>query len=189
MKKIVTVIIAVLLIVGLAVGGIFVYNSVNSENEELTSEKILEKIAPASELTTAKTTYIGVLHYISDGIKHITQREYIMQYTAEIEASIDLSKVSVTPSDTDVLITIPKLEEPKITVLADSIEYFEQKDGLLGNTSLQDGVDSVKKAEEDVKNKYNSEELIKTAKTQTEVLITAMLEELVGERKIKFVYK
>ena len=156
---------------------------------KITNELVYATLEPASELTTARLTYCGLIHYSDGKIPLINKKAFSMLYCAEVEQGVDLSTLLVEVTDTTVNITIPKLEEADIRILPETIEFFDEKNSIFNPEQLQDTVDAILLAQEDVRQKADLERLAETAGKQAEVLILGLLQPVVEGRNVVVIHR
>jgi len=167
-----------------------VLNVVKSKAEPvITNTFISDKLEEASELTSAKLTYNGLIHYTDGKIPFLTKKAFLMTYGAEVEAGIDLSEVDINVTVPKVIITIPEIKILDISVDSDSIQFFDEKAALFNWTEKEDVVDAMQVAEDDVIENANIEELKSKAKERTEVLLEGLFEDSIGDRELVISYK
>jgi hypothetical protein len=168
---------------------IFVVNAMTKKTEpEITNTFISNKIETAGELTSAKMTYNGLIRYSDGDIPFLTKKGFSMIYRAEVRAGIDLSKVKVDVTDTEVQISIPEIEILNISIDTDSIEYYDQQWALFNGESKQDALQAISAAKDDVTANGDVDALKATAKEQTETLLNSLFYDSIGDRTLKIVF-
>ena len=155
-----------------------------SKTEELTAGFISSKLEPMSELVTAKLTYNGVILYRDGNVPFLTLKEFIMVYRAEVKASIDLSKVKIDISKSEVRIKLPDKVSLDINIDPESITFYAEKGALFNRESKEDTVSAIKAAEENVLEYAGIEELKSLAIEQATTLITGLVGEIIGDRAL-----
>ena len=188
-KKIIlwTSVTLVLLIFAGAVG--FVVWDSYFRQPPITNTLVSERLEPMSEMTTAKLIYSGCL-VKNDDKSFFTKDQYAFTYSAEVKASLDLSKVHVDDSDpAKVIITIPNKVNTSVKVDTDSMELLFENRGIFKKESIQDGVNAVNTAENDVKAKANLSALEELARKQAKTLIENLFIDLAGKRQIIVKFK
>lgn len=151
---------------------------------EVTADFLGSKLEPMSELVSAKLTYNGVIHYEDGNVPFFTQKAFLMVYRAEVKAGIDLSNVDITVTDTEVRITIPKDVNVDVTVIPESLEFYTEKKALFNKDEKEDTVSAILAAEEHVMENGGIEELKESARNEAAILISGLVEELIGERTL-----
>ena len=151
---------------------------------ELTAEFIGSKLEPMSELVSAKLTYNGVIHYEDGNVPFFTQKAFLMVYKAEVKAGIDLSNVDITVTDTEVRVSIPEEVDVDVTVIPESLEFYTEKKALFNQDEKEDTVSAILAAEEHVMENGGIEELKESAREEAALLITGLVEALIGERTL-----
>lgn len=159
----------------------------SSKDPEITAEYIGSKLEPMSELVSSKMTYNGLIHYSDGKIPFLTKKAFLMVYCAEVKAGIDLSKVDIKVSETNVTISVPKDISLDIKVLPESIEFYSEKNALFNKDEMEDAVSAIQAAEENVLEFAGVEQLKDTARKQAILLITNLVEELIGDKTLTVV--
>ena len=182
--------VAFTLLLVFAIGGIGIgaYSYIKyqlNKKPALTSSYITSKLQDASDLTTAEITYTGLIHYYDGGIPFLTQKKYSMLYSATIEAGIDLSGVEVEVTDDKVTVTLPPGTVGAPQVDLDSIEFYDDSFALFNWEEKEDGVDAMKEAKEDCKQKADISGLEGKAYENAKELVRKLLEDIVGERELE----
>lgn len=173
----------------LAIGGV-VFGTVafikyqQNKKPAVTSALLASKLEDASDLTTAEVTYNGLIHYDDGGIPFLTQQKYSMIYSATVEAGIDLSKVEIEVTDDEVHVKLPEVtvDEPRVDM--DSIDFYDESFALFNWDERQDGIDAVKEAEKDCKNKADIDSLKNRAYDNAKKVVSELLEDAVGDREV-----
>lgn len=153
---------------------------------ELTNELVASKLEPVSELTTARLTYRGLLHYEEGKVPFLTKKAFFMVYEAEVSAWIDLSEVEIEITEEQVTVTLPSADEDhlKIYVLPDSIAFYNEKAALLNWESKEDAVTALAKAEADVRENAGVPQLMAAADQQAEALTEQLLADCLDGRTL-----
>ena len=172
----------VLIIAGIAV--FFVVKNQLAKKPKISSSYIVSKLEDASDLTTARLQYTGLVKYDDEGIPFLTQKKYSMIYSAEMEAGIDLSKVEVGVSDDLVIVKLPDVVVEEPVVDPDSVEFYDESFALFNWDSKQDGVDAIKIARKDCKEKADTDGLKAKAYENAKELVGQILGGVVGDRDI-----
>lgn len=156
---------------------------------EVTVEYLNKKLENISELSAAKLFYTGICNIEEGKIPVLTKKGYSMIYEATVTAGIDASKIDIDIQDDVVTITIPKSEIQVIKVDPNSIQFYDEKKALFNWTELGDSVNGIIVAEDDIKEKASTDELLERADTQVEYIVRGLLEDIIkeadGERSLK----
>ncbi len=187
-SKLKTALICVLTCAVLVCGGVIVYQQRQNQKPEITDTLIAEKVEEAGELTTARLTYNGILHYEDGSIPFLTRKAFFMVYRAEVTAAVDLAGVKVAQNGQTVVLTFPE-ETLDIQIAPDSIEFYDEHAALFNWSGKDDAVDAIQAAKADVEEKANLELLRETARNQTEHLLTNLLQDFIGERTLQIQYR
>lgn len=151
---------------------------------EITNSFISDKLEAASELTSAKLTYNGLIHYSDGSIPFLTKKEFTMTYRAEVKAGIDLSKVTSEITDTQVIIRVPQIEILDISVDESSIQFYDEKFALFNWEKKGDLLETIESAKQDVKEQADMEGLKASAKNQIQILLDGLFRDSIGERTL-----
>ena len=156
-----------------------------SKKPQLTSAYITSKLEDCSDLTTAEITYTGLVHYDDGGIPFLTQKKYSMIYSATIEAGIDMSGVEVEVTDDKVTVTLPEVEVDDPQVDLDSIDFYDESFAIFNWDEKEDGIDAMKVAREDCKEKADISGLKGRAYENAKKIVSELLEDLIGDRELE----
>ena len=178
----------VYLLIVIILAGMVVYltQSLRRERQpEITGTFIDSKLEAAGELTSAKMSYNGLIHYSDATIPPLTQNAFNMTYRAEVHAGVDLSQAKTEVTDTEVIVTLPAVEILDISIDDDSIQYYDEKAALLNWERKEDALDAIASAKEDVEQQTQEMEDLETmAREQAKTLITGMLSETIGDKTL-----
>lgn len=164
---------------------ILVMNIKKKESEpEITNTFINNKLEAASELTSARMIYNGLIRYSDGKIPFITKKAFTMTYRAEIKVGIDLAEVKSEVTDSRVTIKTPEIEILDILIDEDSIQYYDEKFALLNAEKKEDALQALEKAKEDVCENGDIGALKDTAGRQTEALLKSLFQDSIGGRKL-----
>lgn len=173
-----------------ALAVVFVTVSMKKDTEpEITSTFIHNKLEEASELTSAKMIYNGLVRYSDGEIPFLTKKAFTMIYRAQVRAGIDLKKVETAVTDQKVAIVVPEIEILDVHVDPDSIQYYDEKFALFNSEKREDAVEAIRKAEEDVRENAGTEELKDAAGEQIRVLLKGLFGDSIGERELSITYQ
>ena len=173
------VIIVLLLLIGPGVGVFLGTKSFYTKKPQVTSAFLASKHEDASDLTTARLSYPGVIHYDDGGIPFLTQKKYSMVYSAEMEAGIDLSGVEIEVTDDTVKVKLPDVEVEDPVVDMDSIDFYDDSFALFDWETKEDGIDAVKEAEKDCKEKADIASLESEAYENAKKIVEELLKDAV----------
>lgn len=178
---------AIYLLIVLVIAGTAVFLTMHFTKEsepEITNSFISDKLEAASELTSAKLTYNGLIRYSEGSIPFITKKEFSMIYRAEVKAGIDLSKVESEITDAQVKITVPRIEILDISIDESSIQFYDERFALLNWEKKEDLLETIQEAKADVEAKGDMDGLKENAKNQIEILLVGLFEDCIGEREL-----
>lgn len=178
---------AIYLLIVLVIAGTAVFLTMHFTKEsepEITNSFISDKLEAASELTSAKLTYNGLVRYSEGSIPFITKKEFSMIYRAEVKAGIDLSRVESEITDAQVKITVPRIEILDISIDESSIQFYDERFALLNWEKKEDLLETIQEAKADVEAKGDMDGLKDNAKNQIEILLVGLFEDCIGEREL-----
>ena len=181
--------VAVLGIIAVIIGAFYlsVKKTLNKE-PQVTSATITQRLSTVAELSTAELEYNGLIKYQEGEIPLLTQTGYSMVYKATVKAGIkDISQTEVEVSDTEVIVRLPEITILDVSVDEDSVEFYDQKYALLNWTDQSDGVDAIKRAEDDVRENADIASLKQTASDQSVKVVEELLKDNIGDRKLTVV--
>lgn len=168
-------------IVGLSVIGltiVLVIMAINyNDKEKVDTEYLFTKLTKASELTTAKLEYTGFSEYKDKGIAILNRSDFLMVYTANARAGIDVKEVKITSDDLSkvIWITIPKAKILSVNVDPKNIKYYDEKFSLFNFNQKEDSDRAQALAEEEAKKELAKMGILKMADEQAETLIKGLL--------------
>lgn len=143
------------------------------------------KLEDMSELTTQKLSYSGVIEVTDGSIPYITQKGFLMTYTAKIRAGIDLSRATVKCGTNAIVITLPSAEIQSIDISPESIEFHAEKKALFNWSQNEDVTQALSLAQEDVEQKGDIGELLEQANDNARAIVTTLLEGIDDDRTIE----
>ena len=181
-KSILIALLALLLILALGIGYLMLSGRMANPFEQqkqatITAEQVEEQLEKCNDLTTAKLTYKGIVHFTEGQIKYLTKNEFNMQYAAKAIAGIDMSKVTVEvqdPADGNpgkVIITVPKATLQDLTIDEKSLAFYDEKTALFNKVNHEDVQDAMVAATEDAKKNMGKKALIAEAQSNAEDVI------------------
>ena len=126
LKRIRNTVILIVVVAGLTVVGMKVYEWTRPNRETITytASSILEKVMPISDLSTCKCVYNGVARVYAD---ESNEKElYRVSYEAEVWAGIKMDQLQITadPETKKITITLPAVEITDISVDMGSLKYM-----------------------------------------------------------------
>lgn len=148
---------------------------------EVTVEYINKKLENLSELSAAKLSYTGICTVSEGKIPGLTKKGFSMIYEAMVTAGIDASEIDIDIQDNSVTVKIPKSEIQVIKVDPNSIQFYDEKKALFNWTELGDSVNGIILAENDIKEKASTDELLERADSQVEYIVKGLLEDTLNE--------
>lgn len=148
-----------------------------NDKEKVDTEYLFTKLTKASELTTAKLEYTGFSEYKDKGIAILNRSDFLMVYTANARAGIDVKEVKITSDDLSkvIWITIPKAKILSVNVDPKNIKYYDEKFSLFNFNQKEDSDRAQALAEEEAKKELAKMGILKMADEQAETLIKGLL--------------
>ena len=173
-KKLFIIILAVLIVIGIAGTAVFTGGSHKKREAEILTTSTLEKIINVSELSTFEAVYNGIAVVKNPEMEE--QIDYYVTYKAKVQAGIDFEKVEVSKDDEkkQILVKIPEIElgEPMVDIA--SMDYiFENKKANTETVSEE----AYKACIQDARQESEKEEAIVTlAKQNAQNIIKALIQ-------------
>ena len=173
-KKLFIIILAVLIVIGIAGTAVFMRGSHKKREAEILTTSTLEKIINVSELSTFEAVYNGIAVVKNPEMEE--QIDYYVTYKAKVQAGIDFDKVEVSKDDEkkQILVKIPEIElgEPMVDIA--SMDYiFENKSANTQTVSEE----AYKACIQDARQESEKEEAIVTlAKQNAQNIIKALIQ-------------
>ena len=187
--SVIIAIVAVIIIILLSLGaGALLHKRYLDKKEKekrITSLEVSQTLESASDLTTEKIIYQGVIHYEEGEIPFIDKKSYTMTYTAEIDAGVDVSEIEVTDTGDKIVVEIPDADVQRVHVDPESIEFYDESFALFNWDDKQDGVDAVTLAEADAKEHADIEGLKKEANDHARELIESLFSDAIRDQQLE----
>ena len=173
-KKLFIIILAVLIVIGIAGTAVFMRESHKKREAEILTTSTLEKIINVSELSTFEAVYNGIAVVKNPEMEE--QIDYYVTYKAKVQAGIDFEKVEVSKDDEkkQILVKIPEIElgEPMVDIA--SMDYiFENKSANTQTVSEE----AYKACIQDARQESEKEEaIVALAKQNAQNIIKALIQ-------------
>lgn len=142
------------------------------------------KLESISELTTAKMTYNGIIHFKEGRIPGITKKEFYLAYRVSMKAGFDLDKAEIKVTDNTVMINLPEAEIYEPNVDEESFQFFDKSIGIFVHEEMDDLAQAITEAKADAMAQPETQEMKGKAEEQAVLLLTALLEDQIGERDL-----
>ncbi|MBP3897690.1 MAG: DUF4230 domain-containing protein [Mogibacterium sp.] len=179
MKKILAVLILVAVV---GAGGYYYFT--HRGTQELNADMITARLENASDCTTQKLIYQGLIESESGSIPILNKNAFLMTYTAVVRAGFDISKTDVKVDDTSVVITIPPMEIQEITIQPKSLKFYNTSLTIFKPDEKNEAQKALVAAEKDAAEKAGNSGLLAAADENAEALLRGILEGSVGDREI-----
>lgn len=175
MKKLVRIVVVVFIVI-VVVTGFDLYNKNNSTEINVTA--LSEQIKKCSSLTTARLEHRGLLDYSSGNIPFLTKKGFLMLYSAEITAGINLSDVNITVDDHNIQVKLPDPEIQTVTVDPKSIQFFDKKKAIFNWASEEDVPEALSYAEDDARKAADESDLLSQSSEQARTVVESIFSPL-----------
>ena len=186
MKAIINGLITIVILLGVIAGGF--YFVTHFENTKVNKGMITAKLDNASECTTQKLIYNGVVKMEKGVIPLIDKRSFVMTYTATVRAGFDMSETDVDVTDDRIKVVIPRTTIQEITIDPDSLEFYDTSFSII--TMNKEAVkEALQEAESDAEQKAASSELLEAADENAETLIEGLLKDFADNHEIVISHK
>lgn len=183
-------------IVVFVISGAFKIYSKNKVNNNF---KLIEtKIMNSADLITQKMAYRGVYTYkagLDIRIPYITERSHNLIYTAILTAGIDLEKdIKIINSEKEVIVELKHSYIMNRYLEPESLEVYDIRGSLIYYDKEKDVIESQKEVARNLEKIINSEkssdsvikEFLENADMKTKEIITALVSDLLGDKKLVF---
>lgn len=200
-KAIFIIFVIILVSVGVTIGGIKIYATIDSYKKQIENMKlqdddvseidVIEKtLEKAQNLQTANyVCTIVVSDYNSKKVfgKNVpfTTTGYIISYRGKISAGLDLSKIKVKSGDADTIeVTLPKIQLDDVKLYKDSFQLYDEKNSIFNPLKIEEINEKELEVEKRIKEDAVKDGIEKKARENAENLIINMLEPLAKGKKI-----
>lgn len=160
----------------------------NSTEPVITIDYVNKKLENISDLSTAEMTYNGLFTVAEGNIPFITKKGFSMIYTASVKAGIDASLVKTEVTGEKIIVILPATEIQMSWVDPESIQFYDEKHALFNWGEKTDVTAAIAAAEKDVKEKANTDGLLKRASQQAEYIVRGLLVDSAGNREIVIIH-
>ena len=173
-----------LIVLALISGLILFFNIRQSNERQIISSTIEEKVSKIVELSTVKYNYTDIVSYRnSKELSRIkvpfTEKKFIVQYSGYIKAGIDLSTIKIDIKDEDTIhIDMDKAEILENTIVEEEVKFFDEKDGFFNKLSFEDLFGVLIGEKEKAKNQAINRGLLSEAQYNAEEILFSLLEEM-----------
>lgn len=155
-----------------------------SKEQEVTIEYIDRRLEHVADLSTAELIYTNLYTVTEGKIPFLTQKGFSMVYTANVRAGIDISAVKTELDEKKVIVTLPPAKIQMLKVDPESIQFYDEKHALFNWDKKTDVTTAITLAENDVKERADTDGLLKQASQRAETIVEGLLEGAVGDRII-----
>lgn len=106
----------------------------------------------------------------------LNKKSFVMFYTFEARAGVDLSKaeIDVNKHNRTIDITLPAPTIQSVSVDPDSLRFFDEESSLFNGNEVSDTADALKDAKTQSEKKLNKGDLLKNANEQAKTVIEKM---------------
>ena len=153
-------------------------------NEVVVTDTFLEsRLEAASELTTAKFIYSGVLDYDSGGFDLINRSSFSMFYSAVVRAGIDVKDIDIEVDDERVTLFIPSATVTDVHIDPTSLRFFDEKSGIVNKNGHKETAEALRLVETDIR-KADMTQQISFANEQLDSIMRGLFEGVIGNREL-----
>lgn len=182
MKKVLSIVIALIIGAALMAGGLF-YMQMKSK-PHVDSKGLMERLEESSELTVQKNYYTGIEKFKEGTIPLINKNGFSMKYEAEIDAGFNLEEVSIEVTDDAVTVTVPRAEILSVSIDPDSLEFYDNKTSLFKTDRKEATKKALQEAKKAAMKNAEKKGLLEAADERAEVIFKGILADGVGDREI-----
>ena len=161
----------------------------NQKSQEPSADGIQTKLENASDCTTQKLLYTGVVKVKKGKIPLITKSEFMMKYTAIVRAGFDMKDVDLDITNTKIVVKIPEIVIQDVSIDPESIEYYNTSLTLFKPDGKEAAREALIAAKKDAKKNAKSSGLIEAAEGNAETLIQGILEDSLDGRTLIIKHK
>ena len=186
-KKIISIIVFIIMLIllVLAIFGIFfLVDQFKKGNENSVLSLVSYKLEDASELTSKKLHYTGLITYSDGDIPILKQGKFSMIYQAEVRAGIDFSKLNIIITKDKVFIKIPKANIQSIDIDTSKLKFYDEQFAFFNTDQKEDLKKAIEAAKKDLENSTLLNDLVKEADKSAKILLKRILEGSVGPREV-----
>lgn len=191
MKKIISIIVIVAVLLGAGAVSLAYYNKykeykniaedlkddlINPPEPKIDVAYINEKLENISSLQTAKLTYGCMVDFEEGSVPFITKSAFSMYYEATACAAIEVSEIKCEKKDGKFILTLPEatIQDPNID--ENSLEFYDVKSGLLNRNKPEDVAMALQYANKDFYYQPTTYQLLDMAdKNAVDVLTNLLL--------------
>lgn len=154
---------------------------------EVNVDFINEKLENVCSLQTAKITYGCMVDFKEGSVPLITQSAFSMYYEATAYAAIEVSEITCEEKDGKFILTLPEatIQDPNFN--PDSLEFYDEKNGLLNKTELNDVAIALRYAKKDFYYQPTTYQLLDMADKNAVDVLTNLLLCFLEEDKFEIV--
>jgi hypothetical protein len=159
--------------------------SMRKRKPEYSVSEIHTRLEKASDLTTAKLLYTGLVSVDDGSIPFLTHKGFSMVYTARVWAGVDLSMASVHITQEAVTVHLPHVTIQGVSVDEKSLKFYDARRALFNWQEMSDVTAAITKAKNDLLGQEEVlAELKQSAQRQAVLVIQSLLAGNVGTREV-----
>lgn len=155
-----------------------------AEEVNVTVEYVASKLEMIGELSTAEMIYCGLLTVEEGQIPILTRKGFSMAYSGIAKAGIEVAAIDITVTNDCVYVTLPEAEIIMCKVDPESVAFYDAKHALFNWTEKTDVTQALVLAEDHMAKQADLDELPKQASKHAEVIVKALLQDVVGNRTL-----
>ncbi|MDY6049417.1 MAG: DUF4230 domain-containing protein [Corynebacterium sp.] len=146
---------------------------------------ITARLEDASELTTQKFLYSGLVEYEAGQIPILTQTKFLLTYDAVVRAGVDMSQVQVADGAQAVTVTVPHATIQAVEIDPDSIKFYDQSLTIIRTGDKTAAAEALRLAKGDADLKARNSDLLSHADEQSQLLLTGFIANEVNGKTIE----
>ncbi len=152
-------------------------------------ETVAAELKNICELASAEQIMYDIYAYVENEGNIFKEKRFSMLYRADIKAGISFdhfdANVNIIVTDTQVQITLPKTSVLSIQIDPNSIQFYDEKNGLFNLANKEDAVfaqkDALLKLNERIETDEMFTRLLEKATENTELFIKSLIQPMIGD--------
>lgn len=181
-NKLISLIVIIALLAGCILGGSYYLKQ--RAAQKVDADSLYTKLEDASDLTTQKMIYNGVIESESGSIPFLTKETFLMTYKATIRAGFDVSKTDIKVTENTVEVSLPAMEIQEVTIDPDEIKTYNTSLTLIKPDGKEELKQALTEAEANAKEEAKKAGLLDAAAENAESVIKGLFAGTVGDREI-----
>lgn len=156
---------------------------VSPASPKINLDIIHSEIKSIAELATFEYMFTDAAEFSdSKQIKNwnipFTEKSFILRWSGEIKAGVDLEQVNIEVDETEktILVTLPAAKILSYSIDSDSVEVLNEKDNIFNNISVNDKVKFDAKTEDAMKKRAIENGLLEKAQKNAEDILARLVQ-------------